>query len=300
MNNTVTLAVLVFGLAACAAADTIYLNNGVRFDGVVRERPDGNYLVDAGGRKIIYRAAEVARIEQNNRTGAFDKEAARRRWAERDAELTELTGLTTDQRRRVEALMFELRTPHPGDRQRIRERLAAMQAEVDIVPFLAMRLRELSHRFSPWVLETIVILDPRRSRDYAREYMTHTHAGTRATAIELAGRLGDAESAGAMARGLVDHAAEVRIAAAYALAAVKARNASPALLQLLEDPDMKVINAARSALKLLYQDETEGRSLLTLEEWRGFYDSLTPRPEGTFALEGLEPLIPEHLEFEDE
>jgi len=287
-------------LTPVGAADTVYLKNGVRFDGIVHERPDGNLLVEADKRKIVFRAGEVDRVEQNDRTGVIDKEAAKARWAVRDAEMAEITGLTADQRSRVEALMYELRTPHAGDRRRIREKLTGLHAEMDIVPYLAYRLPEMSHRFSPWVLETIVLLDPKRGRAFARDYAFHEFAGTRAMSIELIGRLRDEERAGIVARGLVDHDPDVRIAAAYALAAVGARDATPALIELLRDADLKVANASRSALKSLWQEETAGRSLLTEEEWLAFYDGLASKPESTFSLGGLESLIPESEEFEDE
>ena len=71
-------------------------------------------------------------------------------------------------------------------------------------------------------------------------------------------------------------------------------------MELLQDPELKVANACRSALKSLWKEETEGRSLLTIEEWNAFYEGVTPKPEGVFALADLEPLIPEEEEFQDE
>ncbi len=300
IKRVTRLTALLLLLGFTGAADTVYLKNGVRFDGMVRDLPNGHLLVEAGKRKIIYRASEVDHVEKNNKTGVIDKEAAKARWAQRDAEITRRTGLTADQRRRVEALMFELRTPHAGERGRIRDKMAGMQAEVDIVPYLAFRFPELSQRFSPWVLETMVILDPRRGRGFARENCFHEYAGTRAMSIGLIGRLRDLDSIPLVVRGLVDHAPEVRIAAAHSLAALKARNATPALIEALGDRSLKVANASRSALKALWQDETAGRSLYTPEEWRAFYDGLASKPEGAFTLAELEPLIPESDEFEDE
>ena len=134
----------VLCVAALAAADTVYLNNGVRFDGV-----------EAGERTLVYRPSEIARIEENDKTGGFDREAARARWERRDAELTALTGLTAEERETVEALMYRLQRSDPAERKSVRDKLVKLQEEMPVFKFLAWRMPGVSHRLSPWVLEAM-------------------------------------------------------------------------------------------------------------------------------------------------
>ena len=51
-------------VAATAGADTVYLKNGVEFDGVVTPVPDnpGIFNVTAGERSLVYRAEEIDRV----------------------------------------------------------------------------------------------------------------------------------------------------------------------------------------------------------------------------------------------
>lgn len=286
--------------AAPLAADTIWLNTGIKFDGVVNQRPDGSYQVRAGDRLLVFRADEVAKIEENDRTGALDLDEVRARWAARDAELTAETGLNAEQRRLVEAALWDLQNEEDGIRLRARNDLIRMQEQFDVFKYLAFQFPQLSHRLSPHALETLVLLDAGRGRAVAREALTHPYQGTRAKAIEMLGRVNDTEYAAEIARGLVDHSLDVRIAAAFVLGALGAKAATPVLIGSLTHPDLRVNNAARDALNTIWRAETGGERLVTPEEWQKLWGAQAARVGTRLAAVDLKPLIDPELEFQDE
>ena len=300
MAKTSMAAAVMVVLATAVAAGTVYLNTGVRIDAVVTERPDGLYTVKAGAKTLTMRPGEIKRIEKNEKTGAFDKEAALARWAVRDAELTQLTGLTADQRRQVKALMFKLQTSSVAERTAARDTLVAMQQEMDVFPYLAWQFPQLSHRLAPWVLEAMFYVDVTRVLKYLREGAVHPYAGTRARAIELMGRFGDRDSAPLIARGLLDHDMDVRIQAAYALARIGAKKATPALIETLKHPDLRVSNSGREALTALWSGAIGDEKPRTVSEFTAIWEANKGGVGSPLQLAKLEPLIAAEEEFEDE
>jgi sRNA-binding regulator protein Hfq len=292
--------VLLAGLYFNAAADTIYLNNGVRFDGVVTQLPDGNYRVNVGERVLIYRAEEIDRIEQNDRTGHFNWSDARERWAKQDAELQELTGLNAEQRKRVRELLYDLQITEDSRRMVARDELLAMQTQIDIFPYLQFRLDEVSHRLSPWVLEAMYYISPQRALPHLRRNTEHVFYGTRQKAIELLGRMEHTESAPLIARGLVDHNFDVRAEAALSLARLSARYATPALIETMIHPDMRVSQAAHQALQTLWHASLGESTPQTVNEWNDVWEQHSSTYDNPLELSTLTSFIlPEH-EFMDE
>jgi hypothetical protein len=295
------LTILTLSTIMAAHADTVYLKNGVAFDAVVTERPDGLYSVNAGGRILLYRPEEIDRIEPNDRTGALDKDEIKARWANQDAELTRLTGLNAEQRRKVDQFIYALQSDSAADRKTARDTLIAMHEEMDVFRYLAYRQPSLSHRLAPWVLEAMFFLDAARALEPLRENTRHREFNTRAKAIELLGRMRDIESAGLIARGLVDFKFEVRIMAAYALANLGARTATPALIQSLTHPDLRVSNAAREALQALWKSENGDTNPQTVDEWNALWAKRDTATLGEgISLATLEPLILPEEEFQNE
>ncbi len=295
-----TIAIMVGLAAGYAPADTVYLNTGVRFDAEVTERSDGTYLVQTGDRKSIYRQSDIKAIEKNDKTGRFDKEAAMARWAAKDAKLTEETGLNAEQRRAVKKLVGALQTSSTSERKATRDKLVAMQVEVDIFPYLEYLQPGLSHRLSPWVLEAMFYVDTVRVLKPLRENTQHSYFGTRAKAIELLGRMRNAESQALIVRGLVDETTDVRIQAAYSLANIGAKAATPVLIECLKNPDLKVSNAGREALTELWKAEIGENRPRTVDEWTEVWNAHSAAVQGAFELARLEPLILPEEEFEDE
>src|SRR5690606_1229603 len=99
-----------------------------------------------------------------------------------------------------------------------------------------------------------------------------------------------------IARGLVDHQHPVKIAASYALAALGAKQATPALIELLPHADQRVSNAARESLLILWAEETGDTRPATVAEWKALWDRQTTT-ETPFDLAKLEPLSPEEEEI---
>lgn len=281
-----------------AEADSLYLNSGVRVDGKVSVLPNGLYQVTAGSRTVVYRPGEVDRHEENSRTGVIDRQQAMRRFEARDEELTRLTGLDVNQRRRVEALAYRLQ--REDERPRARNELVALQQEMDVFRFLAFLQPTVSHRLAPWVLEAMAAIDPNRAVPYLRKNVAHVYYDTRVVAIDFLGKIRDRPSTANLARGLVDHSPEVQFVTAYAMANLGARQATPALIELLANPDPRVRNASAEALEALWDAETDHEVHKTQAQWQQFWQSRAGSIQGAIHLAGLTPLIPAEREFQDE
>lgn len=289
------LAVMV---AHAAYSDTIYLNTGVQFDAaVVQENADGSKVVKAGNRTITYRAEEIARIEKNDKTGKFDKEAAKARWAQIDAEITASTGLNATQRSQIEVLLFQIQRGEDAQRLDARDRLVALQKEMDVFSYLVYQLPSIDYVSFPYILEVMFLIDPGRTLPHLRENAANAVPGARAKAIELLGRVRDVESVGLVARGLVDAVSEVRIMAAYALANLSAKQATPALLEEMKLPDLRVANASREALQALWKNELGEQKPQSVSEWIDFWNAHAAEVSQPIDYAALEPLTDPQAPF---
>lgn len=260
-------------MAVSASADTVYLKNGVEFDGVVTPVPENADLfkVTAGERTLTYRAEEIDRVEKNEKTGKLSEAEILARWEAQNKQLTEETGLNADQRNLVLGLMYELKTDNVARRVSIREQLVGLQKEFDAYKFLASQLPGVSILIAPNLLEALAYMDASRASELVQGALESNYSGTRAMAIELLGRLGQSGSAALVARGLVDHKQEVQIAAVYVLAGFGAREATPALIALLASPDERVANASREALQALWANQLVDPKPSSVDEWKSFW-----------------------------
>lgn len=297
-KNLAIFSVLLLILATPAFADSIYLKNGVRFDGVVTAVPsqEGLYRVQAGDRVVLYRESEIDRIEKNERTGHLNKDDLIRQWKERNEKLTEETGLTAEQRRQVRAIMFDLKSEDPAIRVTARERLRGLQEEFDAFGYIESLFAELSPLLAPNVLQALAEINPTRSVPLVRESAGANVAALRAMAIELMGRMRLESDVSLIARGLVDFDPQVLASAAYALATMKIRAATPALTGLLTHPNLRVSGAARQALRMLWAEELGEDPPTTVSEWTALYESQSGS-DAPIQLAGLQPLSPEEEEL---
>lgn len=290
MRTIVTL--LAGFLIACGAyADTIYLKNGVRFDGVATQQPDGVYRVQAGSRTLVYRESEIDRIERNDRTGHLDKDSIKAQWKQRDQELTRLTGLNAEQRRHVDALLAKLAGAETPDVIAVRERLIAMQQEMDVLRYIEFLLPDMSYAILPQTLEILCQMDAGRALKSLRAAALHPFFAAREKALELLGRLRDRDSIPLMARGLLDETLDVRIAAAYALANAGGLEATLALIECLKHPDMRVANAGRESLEALWQPKYGDEKPRTVDEWMALWNAHASEIAAPISPQSLEPLI---------
>lgn len=278
-------------VTTAAGADTVYLTNGVEFDGVVTPVPEDPELfrVTAGERSLVYRASEIDRIEKNEKTGKQTNEEIMARWQEQDKLLTEQTGLTADQRRLVQELMFELISDNASKRLAVREKLVALQKEFDAYKYLASEWVGVSILIAPNLLEVLTFMDSSRAIELLEEAAVNNYYGTRSMALDLLGRLGETNSKDLVARGMVDHKQEVQISAVYALAAMKVREATPALIGLLPNQDKRVSNASKEALQALWADVLPDPKPSTVDDWTALWNG-QEKSSTPIELAGLEPL----------
>ncbi len=301
MMTKLRMGVLAMALmAGVAAADTLTLNTGVSFDAVVTEMPDGNYSVNAGGHVLIYQKSDVTAIEKNDRTGALNLDEVKARWAEKDKELTEQTGLNADQRATVDQLIAQLVGAEDSQILDVRNKLTTLQKEMDVFRYLAFAYRDMSQLMAPIALDILFRLDPKRSLPTLRDSAKHPYFEVRRKAVECLGLERNPEDVKLIAQGLVDGSLEVRIMAAYSMANAGAKEATPALIESLKHPDMRVGNASRESLEALWKAEMGDPKPRSVDEWTAFWTAHSGGLPAPITLDGLEPLIPPEREFQNE
>ncbi len=299
LARTAVAAAFLLTLGTGAVADTIWLDTGVKIDGVVTKRDDGLYNVKADNRVLVYRAEEVVAIEENDLTGALNMDEVQARWAEQDAALVAATGLNADQRRAVEALLTELQQDDLSVRMKARDKLVGMQQQMDVFRYLEFLYPEASHLLAPPLIEVLAMIDAARAKPLIAGALTHSFFGIRVQAIEVLARIGDTTAVPQIARGLVDHNHDVRIAAAVSLAALGARNATPPLIENLKHADLRVSNSAREALKTVWNlDATQSPE--TVQDWESLWEQSGSGVADKIAVADLQPLIAPEEEFQNE
>lgn len=294
---------LLLGMVLCAStagADTLTLHSGVQVHGKIVQQDDSTIILDVGGRQVRYSVDAVAMLEENDHTGALDKEALRQRAEQRQAELLELTGLTGDERRRVKDLMQQMLSTDDRVATDARQDLVAMGESKDVFKYLAHYVEGLSPRFVAPVLDALVLLDPVKSRPIVREQATSVDAGVRAIALLLLARIKDEESTGLMYRGLVDHTDDVRIAAAEALGMMEVQEATPLLLANLDAADRRVQNSAMLALRKVWNEESQAAEMDSSEAWREFWNTKAGLVPNAVSTTGVMPLVEPGVRFVDE
>ncbi len=287
-------------VAGVAAADTIYMKNGVQVDGVIQKRANGRIFVQVGPNRVALRENEVAKIEENDKTGHMDLEAAKERARKRNQLLEERTGLTVVQRAQVEKLLKLLKS---SDRDTVNKgvtRLVALGQKINVMKYLEYFLPSMLPYSVPGCLEVAFQLSPIRALPLIQMQVKSPDERCRAKALELLGRLQDKEAGPVVTRGLIDHEPVVRIAASYALAALRYYPATPVLLENLDAHDLRVQNAAKRALSYMWSTDESPVSFETKEEWRAFWREKVPSVESPVNPLEVRPLVPPGTEFRDE
>ncbi|MBI2423138.1 MAG: HEAT repeat domain-containing protein [Candidatus Hydrogenedentes bacterium] len=301
MRNLMALTVAALVASGLAAADTFHLTTGVQFDGLILKTENGVHTVKAGPRTILLREAEIAQIETNDRNGELNMDEVRAQVAAEVQQLDQETGLTAEQRLRVDELIVKMRSAESADRLNARDSLVAMQAEVDVMKYLEYILPSLGHVDSPLVIEAMFVIDALRAKPTIEAGTQHAFFEIRAMCIDLLGRMRDKASMGQIARGLVDAKMEVRLAAVYALANLGAKEATPAFVEQLAAPDQRVSGASRKALETLWQPEIASSPVPeSVTDWKGFLSPYEAQIGEAIQLAALEPLILPEQEFQDE
>lgn len=300
MTHTALGGVLLALCCAAAGADTVTLHSGVQVHGKVMKQDETGVTLDVGGRQMRYPADSVASVEANDRAGTLDREALRQRAAEREAAMLELTGLTAEERRRVQELMQQMLSPEDRVANDAREALVAMNARTDVFKYLAHYVGGLTPRFVAPVLDALVLLNPEKARPVLRQEALNVDGGVRAKALRVLAQIGDRESVRLLCRGLVDHTYEVQVAAAEAAGHLKMREATPLLMANLVAGDRRIENAALLALRQVWHGEVAVEEMTTYEAWREFWKQASASVPNAPSPTAVEPLVEPGTRFYDE
>lgn len=291
--KTLNALLVAAAFSTSAGADTLTLTNGATVDGKVKQRSDGFYEVDAGGNVVIYRPEEVVQLEQNDRDGTLNLDEVREQVRLEQERLEKETGLNQDQRDRVDDLLNRMQSGTPAERLEARERLIRLHQEVSVLKYIKYWFNNL---ITPALLEAIYYIAPEEALEELHRGVKHANFECRAKAIELLTAMGHAESAELIARGLIDHAFDVQLAAIYGLAKLGSKSSSTALLEMMAKPDIKLSNASQQALEALWTSELQGGTAPKgVSEWKDFLSN--QRFNGGYTLSELEPLIIPEEEF---
>jgi len=290
------LAVLPLALlAAPIFADTVYLKDGSTIDGTVIKSDAEAVVIEIGSGNTTLRAADVARIEKNDKKGEATTLSILRAKQHADA-LDRRTGLTAKQRDAVRAAIEPLWSPDEAERSAARKKLLAMSKEMSVFTYLESYLPYAKGLVAPEIMKTLVDIDPVRAKDTVLPFTQNSDPANRAKAIEIIGSYKSDDDLETLSRGLVDVDNSVRIAAAHAVAALGSKRATPALLEGLKSTDPKVQNATREALKRLWSTANTNVDLNTVEAWNAFWKSKSREVKDPISPSELAPLIsPEAL-----
>ena len=290
------LAVLPLALlAAPVVADTVYLKDGSTINGTVIKNDAEAVVIEIGSGNTTLRAADVARIEKNDKKGEASTLSILRAKQHADA-LDRRTGLTTKQRDAVRAAIEPLWSPDEAERSAARKKLLAMSKEMSVFTYLESYLPYAKGLVAPEIMKTLVDIDPVRAKDTVLPFTQNADPANRSKALEIIGSYKSDDDLETLSRGLVDVDNSVRIAAAHAVAALGGKRATPALLDGLKSTDPKVQNASREALRQLWSTANANVDLNTVEEWNAFWKSKSREVKDPISPSELAPLIsPEAL-----
>ena len=287
---------LAFGLAlglclvSGAYADTVHFKDGSTIDGVVSTPNPDTIAIDAGTGRVTFPAADVARIEKNDKKGDVANLINRQSKQHQDS-ITERTGLTEQQRDLVRAVVDPLWSPDEGERNAARRKLVEMSKQMPVFQYIESCLPYTKPLVVPEFMKTLVAIDPQRAKGVIAPYTQDRTPGTRAKALELIGAYGKEDDVETLSRGLVDLEPSVRISAAHALGEAGSKGATPALIEQLKNVDPKVQNAARAALKQLWSSANVKADLNTVEEWKTFWTNKAGSVKDPVDPKSLVPLV---------
>jgi len=258
-----TLAAFIMALLCPSpvCADTVHLRHGGSLDGTVEHLNQYTIAIHVGGGRVVCQASEVARIEENDKTGDYRVATINPLAKQRSEMIKEQTGLTRQERDQVRKLMAPLAAKDPAAKAAARDALVKKGREMEIFPFLQNSLAFLPEDQSPYVMEALVALDRERAAPVVAQFAENGLPGNRTKALEIMSKAPAADEArqgevlALVARGLHDDAPAVRLAAARGLGELRNKRATPVLIEGLDSTDRKVRNACQAALTKLWGGE---------------------------------------------
>ena len=294
------VAVLTLLGASAAQADTVYLRSGVVLHGQVVQDMGSAVRFRSGDRIVALRKSEIARIEENDKTGALDKEQLRKAAEQREKELEKETGLTFEQRAAINEALRAMTSEDGDGRRRAIARLVEMNRSAPVFVYLVNWLPGMRPIFVPAVLDALTAMDLRQALPVLRSQCMHLDGYVRAHALELLGEYGNHSDEPLIARGLVDPLAQVQVAAAHALGLRESRRATPCLIAQLENPDGSVRNMSLAALRHIWRDHEQAQTNETAEQWRALWSAAHAQTPDPIAPEDLRPLAGASVHYQEE
>lgn len=291
---------LTFGFVPPAEGDTVVLKSGVRIDGEILFQDENTVRIRIGERERTYPAANVIRIDENEKTGRFDPQAVIVRAEKRAAEMLRETGLTAAQRREVKDLMASLQSTDKDTHEDAKRALLKFHINAPLHKYFAWWLPSLSPRFVPGVLEILGEINPDRAAQIARAHITDLDPRSRAMALTVLGANAAPDLIKLLARGMVDPELEVRIAAARALGKAGAKEATPLLIESIGTQNPYLTNVANDALRVIWSTEFEHIEFESQTEWQDFWKEHQLEVESPLMRVAMTPLTKPGQVYEDE
>ena len=288
-----TAFIVVFLAAAWASADTVLMKDSNTYDGKIISKDDGLIRMQSGDHEVVLPLADVASVETNDKTGpVIDYEAIEREAKARDSELVEKTGLQARDRAAVDDLLQVLFLGDESASKNARHVLLDMVKDKNPYRYLEMWLPSiLPTRLAP-LLDVMFEMNPDGMRETLKQTALSPSETARAESLRLLGKLKDKSALELMKHGMVDHAPEVRIAAAQGVQALGVREATPLLLKALTGDDLRVQNASRDALSALWTEPgQQPLNFLQNSGWDEFWKTKAASVPGAWNPESTEPLV---------
>ena len=291
-------------LAACAAAvlaaagwafaDTVLMKDNTSFDGKILSRENGLIRMQSGKHEVILPEADTASVESNDKVGEeVNYDEIEQRAAERDRELVEKTGLQARDRSVVDE---QLKIYFLGDEESSKDArgiLLGMVKDRNPYRYLEMLLPGINPAKVAPLLEVMFEMNPEAMRETLEKNAVGNSETARAACLRCLAKLRGKSALELIRRGMADEYPEVRIAAAHGIEALSAREATPVLLKALKDDDMRVQNAARDALSILWTESGQPPlNFLQNSGWEDFWKSKAAGVSGAWDPALIEPLVP--------
>lgn len=279
----------VAAAAFTARADTVFFKDGSQLDGRVSyPNPNAVKLTVKTG-SMTFPVTDVQSVEENDKEGNYDLNKAYAR--KHNDWLQERTGLNREQREEVRKMVVLLASADEAVRERARQDLLAYNEHTSLFKYFESSLPYMRGHTGPDIMRLMVTVDPERSKQTLQVRVHDLAPRNRAEALRLTGQVMKEEGLETLAKGVKDHAPEVCIAAAAALADIGDKRASKVLLAGLDNQDRQVQNACGQALARIWANEAGTDAPDSPAEWKAFVQQRAVSVPDPLEPAALQPLI---------
>mgnify|MGYP001567664617 FL=1 len=257
MHNVRLLTMTIAGVSFAFAgfSDTVTFSDGSTLDGDVNEINENCVELTANGETLLLQRTEFASFEHNEKKGDPGKPLAIPIVAQWEKEMQARTGLNSEDREKVCALLDALvRVEGAEDRKRLERDLVELNKKVDVIKFIKATFEDSGISQQMQRLEAYLVLDPVSALPLVQKGLVTAFPPMRERAVrgyvsikQKAGKF-DKEAVKYFARGMIDPDLEVRISSGHALAEAGDKAATPVLLASLGAADPRLRNVADMAL----------------------------------------------------